>query len=1162
MNCQPPFPGVQLSVLFIISFSIAHGYPSSLNWCAFIVQKNVSCAVQGSVESHVEPEAARCPEHQPDCEPQMIYRTRFRPTYKIAYKTVTELEWRCCPGYQGPDCRELKGSPNGQTAYPQSYPQPQHGQTRPAIRPERREIGQYDIRRTADKTRILEEEVQRLSQTVLDLQAAMTGMAENLRTDLQEDTSKMLITLLNDRTSPDSARTGGTEESVVHLDGQQAMRGHTHGEREMETLLARLNDMTDALKSKDEALEELRGTVTGHDRQIRMLMDSSSQALPVTGAAAPDIDTLQTYIDGKFEKLKKELVVNMEEEMAKLKNACDEKIQSLQKTCEDGKDSSYVSLTDLVHNKEAELRKEIRELRLDLSMSDGVVRTNRQTTIGKDDGDYDDLKRELIRVAEAHRVLNARVDNELDHLSSLKIEDVLSSQLEDLEDRMNVTERNAETYCFYVDEKLTKEIKDEVAMLRQLLDQKLNAVQDQFTSMLIKMSNNSFPEMSSDSVDALQIQVNANRYLIKGLEDKFNRNAETYCFYVDEKLTKEIKDEVAMLRQLLDQKLNAVQDQFTSMLIKMSNNSFPEMSSDSVDALQIQVNANRYLIKGLEDKFNAIGQICSTDCKTNLPTDSQKPEGLDSLVKDVRLCRNDLDVLRSDFVNNIARLHALEDTVKMSPEKQFINVHIQDTRKRINALTDNVNGLTGTITGLGDTVSKFSQDLHTLNSSCCQQVSSSPLWVETGKPSHNQMKELKDQVDALNARVTTELSVCKFNTAGVVEDVSAVDDRVTALEKICGSLDGDRNNIQGLSGELESKVAQMNSTLGSHSGAITALQNSLLNFQSQLAGMAKQIHKDHASRDQGLPVRQERPASGPDTRAPTRPMRPYVPHIHIPLIIPHRTVPAPTGRPHVRQPHVPHQPYFPQPPGSPRHPIHPVPPHQPAVHQPVVVTGQAGPPGYVHRVTVRRDQSSDDSKTPLKGFAGAPGYPPVNPVSYNTKQSQPEAAHVPWNPAYQRTIATPVSQQNSLTDPFSFSAGLTRQMFSGDFGIIRFDRVLVNDGGHYNPQTGIFRVPADGRYLVSAVLTAPRGEHAEAVLSVSNRSVQKLDTAGYWSSHPRLTQDQCMCGGSASFSLILPLRQGDTVALVRTAGKLAISDSREILSTFSAIFLYSPQAKR
>ncbi|XP_073704718.1 EMILIN-2 isoform X2 [Garra rufa] len=1097
MNCQPPFLGVQLSVLFIISFSLAHGYPSSLfqgsaylgavhrhrnkNWCAFIVQKNVSCAVQGSVESHVEPEAVGCPEHQPDCEPQMIHRTRFRQTYKIAYKTVTELEWRCCPGYQGPDCRELKGSPNGQTHYPQSnpqHPQPHYGQTRSPQRPERRETGQYDIRRTADKTRILEEEVQRLSQTVLDLQAAMTGMAENLRTDLQEDTSKMLITLLNDRTSPDSARTGGTEESVVHLDGHQAMKGHTHGEREMETVLARLNDMTDSLKSKDEALEELRGTVTGHDGQIRMLMDSSSQGLPVTSAAAsPDIDILQTYIDGKFEKLKKELVVNMEEEMAKLKNACDEKIQSLQKTCEDSKDSSYVSLTDLVHNKEAELRKEIREIRLDMSMSDGVVRTNRQTTIGKDDSDYNDLRGELIRVADAHRILNARVDNELEHLSTMKIEDVLGSRLEDLEDRMNVTERNAETFCFYVDEKLTKEM----------------------------------------------------------------------------------MDEVAKLRELLDQKLSGVQDQFTTMLIEISNNSFPGLSTDSDNALQIQVNANRHLINGLEDKFNAIGQICSTDCKTNLPTDSQTSEGLDSLVKDVKHCRNDLDVLRSDFVNNIARVHALEDTIRMSPEKQFINAHIQDTRKRITSLTDNVNGLTGALTGLGDTVSKFSQDLHTLNSTCCQQVSSSPLLVETGKPSHSQIEEVKKQLDALNTRVTTELSVCKFNTAGVAEGVSAVDGRVAALEKICESLDGERNNIQGLSGDLERKLAQMNSTLGSHSGAITALQNSLLNFQSLLAGMAKQIQKDHTSKEQGLPVRKERPVPVPDTRAPTQPMRPYIPHIHIPLIIPHRVAPAPTGRPYVRQPHVLHQPNFPQPPGSPRHPIHPVQPHQPAVHQPVVVTGQAGPPGYLRRVTVRRDKSSEDSKTPLKGFAG---YPPVNPVSYDTKQSRPEAAHVPWSPAYQRPIATPVSQQNPLTDPFSFSAGLTQQTFSGDFGIIRFDRVLVNDGGHYNPQTGIFTAPTDGRYLVSAVLTAPRGDHAEAVLSVSNRSVQKLDTAGYWSGHPWLTRDQCACGGAASFSLILPLRQGDTVALVRTAGKLAISESREILSTFSAIFLYSPQANR
>lgn len=36
----------------------------------------------------------------------------------------------------------------------------------------------------------------------------------------------------------------------------------------------------------------------------------------------------------------------------------------------------------------------------------------------------------------------------------------------------------------------------------------------------------------------------------------------------------------------------------------------------------------------------------------------------------------------------------------------------------------------------------------------------------------------------------------------------------------------------------------------------------------------------------------------------------------------------------------------------------------------------------------------------------------------------------------------------------SFSAGLTFSPFHEEAGIIRFNSVLVNDGGHYDPQTG------------------------------------------------------------------------------------------------------------
>uniref|UniRef100_A0A3Q2X062 Elastin microfibril interfacer 1a n=1 Tax=Haplochromis burtoni TaxID=8153 RepID=A0A3Q2X062_HAPBU len=71
------------------------------NWCAYVVTRTVSCVMEDGVETYIKPDYQRCAWGQ--C-PRVAYRTYRRPRYKVAYKMVTEMEWRCCHGYSGEDC--------------------------------------------------------------------------------------------------------------------------------------------------------------------------------------------------------------------------------------------------------------------------------------------------------------------------------------------------------------------------------------------------------------------------------------------------------------------------------------------------------------------------------------------------------------------------------------------------------------------------------------------------------------------------------------------------------------------------------------------------------------------------------------------------------------------------------------------------------------------------------------------------------------------------------------------------------------------------------------------------------------------------------------------------------------------------------------------------
>ena len=652
------------------------------------------------------------------------------------------------------------------------------------VGPERREIAHQETGHgVTDKVRFLEGEVQRLSQTVLDLQSALTGFTANLRTDLQDDTKKMLVTLLNNMNPTDSANGARAEDSPAVLDGHQATRGGTAGENALEKIVTRLDDISIALKSNDEALEDLRGTAANHEGQIRVLMDASQSQTP----AITEFDVVQTYIDGKFEKLKKEQDQNVEKQVAELQHSCNDKIQIVQKTCEDGHNQVSVRLTKLVETKEADLKKEIRALRLDMAAADGPVRTQRQTDPTKeekDNSDHKDLWREIDRISEAYRILNVRIDNELAHLSGLQDISDFGLLITELEARVNITEQNAETHCFYIEEKLTRELDG--------------------------------------------------------------------------------------LRQLLDERLDRIEDQFTNMLVEMSNNSFPGMFSGSMDAIQADVNNNKFLLKGLDDKVNAVEELCSAGCSGSgvtvgegryIPTPLP---GLENILKDLKRYRNDLDVLHTDVMTSTNKLKQLEDLVQRHSagnEKQMQTM--EDFQKGLINLQENVLGVAGAVTGLSDSLSKYNQDMQRINSTCChaeQRGTGLPPQIDraSADASSRRVDELRNRLDALSKQVSSELNNCRQSTQGVSDGISVVDERVTRLEKVCGKLDGVSVNIKDLKdglerhvGDLRDCVYRMNVTCGNHGADIITLQNSLQKLQAQMSAMAKHVLKDVAAKEPG-----------------------------------------------------------------------------------------------------------------------------------------------------------------------------------------------------------------------------------------------------------------------------------------------------------------------
>uniref|UniRef100_A0A3P8UIR0 Elastin microfibril interfacer 2 n=1 Tax=Cynoglossus semilaevis TaxID=244447 RepID=A0A3P8UIR0_CYNSE len=626
---------------------------SCRNWCAYVVHKNVSCAVVGGSESFVQPELLPCP-------PELPYRTHYRPVYKIGYKVITELEWRCCPGYQGFDCREVKDlSGADPPPIPPHPPENYNGldiwttAVPAAPAPEAASTaGHTGHHRSND----LEEEVQRLSQMVLDMQSRMTDMSANLRMDFQEDASKMFHTLLNDLQQPIGARGGDTETIQVKDvsfpdDGLQ-----------MDEVMNRISQVSEDLETKSNTLDDLLRRVGEHDGQIHLLIEAADKPLAPPSPAPPATDpNLRSYVDEKIQALRKEMMEGMDIKLADLKNSCDYKLMSVKEQCE-GQETNYFSLTELLDSKETELRNEIQDLR------DKLV---------------DPVK-------EGTRVSDSVVD-----------------RVGNLEANLNSSKTMAEK-CLSVGKELKTERTEIIKDLRDDLEEKITSLEGRLSNLLVERSIVTSSELQPEVTNALQKDVEALKTSVQTIEGRLNtsdkvKSSAPWDLINLEQTVQSHEVSIGVIKTIIRENRNNL-EAMEKRLLNCSHG-MEEVHRDlsSVDNRMVRLEDTlSHLVH--QQTFNPTEADQELKNLLDLNTAQQEAlrDRLDNLSRDVTAggeqCREKTDQVEKEIAHIDSRIVSIEDLCgKLDPISGSIQRIKEGLNKHVTALWTCVHQLNGTV---------------------------------------------------------------------------------------------------------------------------------------------------------------------------------------------------------------------------------------------------------------------------------------------------------------------------------------------------------------------------------------------------------------------------------------------------------------------------------
>ncbi|XP_072223866.1 EMILIN-3 [Leuresthes tenuis] len=600
------------------------------NHCAYMVQKNITCAMQDGLETYVKAEyTVKCIWGQ-KC-PVVMYRTFYKPKYKVGYKTVTELEWRCCPGYSGETCHDgpttlpdvigaglphrpgMKGFPYGPRLPVDQRPgggQLEPGKLFPGVPTGQLPTGsgkpnygnKFGITGvTGERLDRMEEDLRRLTQGLDTLNGVVAGLEERLRTTLREDANKFLVSLLPNTPRVHDSTVGfgiipdGTPDG---LEGGETFTGFGD-------LAGKVTEVKDELQAKTHILEEIQGMVLGHDGQLKRLLEVAT-GRPIPGPGSNS--NLDEILDVKLTGIRAEILDDFERRLTGMETHCDERIGDMQKQCHrehmDGQEQMQQSLD----GRETGLREELGSLQAQIQ---GLTLTESCC------GQVNSLSQRMLLLedsvkglTESQRQLQTALTEQ-----SIHIETLIETRLVDMEGRLNATAGGPDGVEVFP---------GGLDGFKKTLEDKLKTLEERVFVAVEELSNATAPALlEGQVVPALETEIESVRRRVEGDLSGIQKqliDLELLCTSSCAASTPpaggvsdtEVEECEVMERKMTNRldshsdRLNRLNNTIQNLLLRIAQEDTEGSVQGEITLLKVNINSVNRTLKGLKDSISFI----------------------------------------------------------------------------------------------------------------------------------------------------------------------------------------------------------------------------------------------------------------------------------------------------------------------------------------------------------------------------------------------------------------------------------------------------------------------------------------------------------------------------------------------------------------------------